>query len=52
MSYSLCMMADFDFAKARPFGWAIAFARWAIFKIISFFEYLRFFRAVFLKEQF
>ena len=32
------------FAKAMVFAWAIAFARWPIFKIVSFIEYLVFFQ--------
>ena len=32
------------------FAWAIAFAKWPIFKIVSFLEYLVFFRAIFCKE--
>ena len=39
------------FAEAIAFAWAIAFARWPIFKIVSFLEYLVFFRAVFCTEQ-
>ena len=39
------------FARAILFAWAIAFARWPIFKIVSFHEYLAFFRAVFCTEQ-
>ena len=39
------------FAKAIAFAWAIAFARWPIFKIVSFLEYLVFFGAVFCREQ-
>ena len=36
------------FAKALAFAWAIAFVRWPIFKLVSFLQYLVFFRAVFL----
>ena len=39
------------FAKAMAFTRAIAFARWPIFKILSFPECLVFFRAVFCTEQ-
>ena len=40
------------FAKAIiPFAWTIAFARWSIFKIVSFLEYLLFFQAVFCTQQ-
>ena len=38
------------FAKAIAFAWATAFARWPIFKIVSFLEYLVLSRAVFSKE--
>ena len=31
------------FAKGIAFAWAIAFARWGIFKRVSFLEYLVFF---------
>mgnify|MGYP006964548735 CR=1 FL=1 len=39
------------FAKDIAFAWPIAFARWLIFKIVLFLEYLVFFRAVFCTEQ-
>ena len=39
------------FAKAIAFSWAIAFARWLIFKVVSFLQYLVFFRAVFYSEE-
>ena len=42
------------FNKTKYFAWAIAFALWpflAIFKMLSFFEYELFFRAVFCIEQ-
>ena len=39
------------FSKAIGFAWAIAFARWSIFKIVSFLEYLVFFPALFYTEQ-
>ena len=39
------------FAKAIAFVWAIAFARWLSFKIVSFLEYLVIFAAVFCTEQ-
>ena len=38
-------------AKAIGFAWAITFARLPIFKIVSFLEYLVFFRTVFCTEQ-
>ena len=47
-------MADFQnshFAKAIALAWAIGFARWPIFKFVSFLEYLVFFRAVFCIQQ-
>ena len=37
--------------QAEHFAKAIAFARWPIFKIVSFLEYLVFFGAVFCREQ-
>ena len=39
-------------AQIEYFAKAIAFARWLIFKIVSFLEYLVFFRAVFCTEYF
>ena len=36
-----------DFAKAIPFAWTIAPARWPSFKIVSFLDYLVFFPAAF-----
>ena len=39
------------FAKAIAFAWAIAFARWPIFKIVSFLEYLMFFQTGFSTQQ-
>ena len=39
------------FAKVLAFAWAIAFARWPIFKIVSFLEYLVFFRAAFAQNN-
>ena len=38
------------FAKAIGYAKAIDFARWPIFNIVSFLEYLVFFRAVFCTE--
>ena len=40
-----------SFAKVIAFAWAIAFASWPIFKIVSFREYLVFFEAVFCTEE-
>ena len=37
-------------AQIKYFAKAIDFARWPIFKIVSFLEYLVFFRAVFCTE--
>ena len=39
------------FPKAIAFAWAIAFARWPIFQMVSFLECLVFFGAVFCTEQ-
>ena len=36
---------------AIAFVWAIVFARWPIFKIVSFLEYLVFFRAAILMKD-
>ena len=36
--------------QKEDFAWAISFARWPIFKMVSFLEYLVFFGAVFLQE--
>ena len=53
----ICRM-DFDmffgiliFDESQDFAWAISFAWWPIFKMISFLEYLVFFGAVFCTEQ-
>ena len=37
--------------QSHDFAWAIAFALWPIFKMVSFLEYLVFFRAVFCTKQ-
>ena len=39
------------FAKAMVLAWAIAFARWPIFKIVSFLEYLCFFERFFVQNN-
>ena len=39
------------FAKAIAFAWAIAFARWPIFKIVSFLKYLVFFERFFAQKS-
>ena len=49
-------MADFlgqsdRFAQTIALAWALAFARRPISQIVSFLEYLVFFRAVFCTEQ-
>ena len=50
--WHFCFLTQSDhFARAIAFAWAIAFERWPIFKIVSFLEYLVFFRAVFRTEQ-
>ena len=46
------LMETDHFAKAIALAWAIAFARWLIFKIISFLAYLGFFVADFAKKDF
>ena len=44
--------SEFEFlTQTDHFAKAIAFARWPIFKIVSFLEYLVFSQAVFCKEQ-
>ena len=43
---------EFQFlSQSEDFAWAIAFAWWPIFKMLSFLDYLVFFRAVFCTEQ-
>ena len=37
--------------QSKDFAWARAFARWPIFKMVSFLEYLVFFGGVFCTEQ-
>ena len=50
--YTFYFLTQTDyFAKAMVFAWAIAFARWPIFIIVSFLEYLAFFPACFCTEQ-
>ena len=39
------------FAKALAFAWAIAFARWPIFRIVSFLEYFIVFSSVFFSQN-
>ena len=40
-----------NFANALALVWAIAFARWPILKIVSVFDYLVFFLAIFYTKQ-
>ena len=40
------------FGKGMAFAWAIALARWAIFKMVSFLEYLEFFGAAFAQTNY
>ena len=53
----ICRMAfdiffEFEFlTQGDDFAGAIAFPRWPIFKMVSFLEYLVFFRAVFCTEE-
>ena len=42
---------NWPFCKAIAFPWAITFARWLIFKKVSFLQHLVFFRAVFCTEH-
>ena len=50
--YTFYFLTQTDhFAKPMVFAWAIAFARWPTFKIVSFLEYLALFRAFFCTEQ-
>ena len=39
------------FAKTIGFAWAKAFARWPLFKIVLFLQYLVFFRAFFAQTN-
>ena len=41
-----------NFAKAIAFAWAIAFARWPIFKMVSFLKHLVFFGAFFAETNY
>ena len=41
----------YSLTQSHDFAWAIAFARWPIFKILLFLQYLVFFRAVFCTEK-
>ena len=38
-------------SQSEDFAWAIGFAWWRIFKMVSFLEYLVLFEAVFCTEQ-
>ena len=46
-----CFLEFTFLSKSEDFAWAIAFACWPTFKILSFLEYLVFFGAVFCTEQ-
>ena len=49
-----CFLHIYFLTQTAHFAWAIAFALWpflAIFKMLSFFQYYLFFRAVFCIEQ-
>ena len=53
-TFVACFRQFYFLTKTEFFAWAIAFALWAflaIFKMLSFFEYYRFFRFVFCIEQ-
>ena len=47
----LTILQTDHFAKPIAFTWAIALVRWPIFKNVSFFQYLVFFRAAFCTKQ-
>ena len=49
--YFLILTETEHFTKSIPLARGIAFARWPIFKFVSFLEYLVFFQAVFETEQ-
>ena len=53
-TFFTCFKQFYFLTQTEEFAWAIAFALWpflAIFKMLSFFEYQLFLRAVFCKEQ-
>ena len=49
-SISACFFEFYFLTQIDHFGKAIAFAKWLIFKMVSFLEYLCFFRAVFCAQ--
>ena len=52
VEWILTCFLEFQFlTQSEDFAWAIAFAWWPIFKLVSFLAYLVFFGAVFYTEQ-
>ena len=52
VEWILTCFLEFEFlTQSEDFAKAIAFARWPIFKMVSFLEYLIFFQVVFCTEQ-
>ena len=49
-SISACFLKVSFLTQTDHFGKGIAFAKWLIFKMVSFLEYLVFFRAVFCEQ--
>ena len=49
-SISACFLEFYFLTQNDHFGKAIAFAKWLFFKMVSFLEYLVFFRAVFCAQ--
>ena len=50
---NFCIFLEFQFlSQTDNFAWAIGFTKWTIFKMVSFLEYLAFFRAVFAQNYF
>ena len=49
-SISACFFEFYFLTQSDHFGKAIAFAKWLIFKMVSFLKYLVFFRAVFCAQ--
>ena len=49
-SISACFLVFYFLTQTDNFTWAIAFANWPIFKMVSFLEYLVFFRTVFCRK--
>ena len=53
-TFFACFRQFYFLTQTEYFAWAIAFALWpfvAIFKMLSFFEYSLFFKAVFFIQQ-